>query len=347
MDDHRVTMDRVRAARERIAGRVHRTPILSSETAARVLRDAGGPSLADGRLYLKAEHLQRTGSFKARATLSRLTSLSEEERRPGVITLSAGNAAQAYAWAGQAEGVDVTVVMPAGAVRSKVDASLGYGAEVVLHGSHVGETLERLQELVQERGLRLVHPFDDPEVIAGNASVGIELVEDLPDVDVVVVGVGGGGLISGVATAVKELRPSARVYGVEPVKSNAMSLALERNEIVRIDPVSVADGLGAPFAGEWTLAAVRRYVDEIVLLDDPTILSGLRFAAERMKQVLEPAGAAALAAVLHGRVPIREGERACVVGSGGNVEISRLGELLAAAAPLPGRVSATPVSTRR
>jgi threonine dehydratase len=229
----------------------------------------------------------------------------------------------------------VTVVMPAGAVRSKVDASLGYGAEIVLHGSHVGETLDKLQELVAERGLRLVHPFDDPEVIAGNASAGAELVEDLPDVDVVVVPVGGGGLISGVSLAVKELKPSARVYGVEPVASNAMSLAVERGEIVRIDPVSIADGLGAPFAGEWTLATVRRYVDEIVLLDDPTILSGLRFAAERMKQVLEPAGAAAIAAVIHGRIPIRDGERVCVIASGGNVETSRLGELIAGAAPLP------------
>jgi threonine dehydratase len=192
---------------------------------------------------------------------------------------------------------------------------------------------------VDERGLRLVHPFDDPEVIAGNASAGLEIVEELPDVDVVVVGVGGGGLISGVATAVKELRPSARVYGVEPINSNAVSLAVARDEIVRIDPVSVADGLGAPFAGEWTLAAVRRYVDEMVLLDDPTILSGLRFAAERMKQVLEPAGAAALAAVLNGRIPIRHGERVCVIASGGNVEIRRLGELLAAAAPLPSEVA--------
>jgi threonine dehydratase len=336
MDERRVSMDRVRAARERIAGRVHRTPILSSATAARMLHAAGGPRLADDRLYVKAEHLQRTGSFKVRATLSRLTSLPAEEREHGVVTLSAGNAAQAYAWAGREEGVDVTVVMPEGAVRSKVDASLGYGAEVILHGKHVGETLEKLQQLVEERRLRLVHPFDDPEVIAGNASAGLEIVDDLPDVDVVVVGVGGGGLISGVSTAVKELRPSARVYGVEPIGSNAVSLALERGEVVRINPVSVADGLGAPFAGEWTLSTVRRYVDEIVLLDDPTILSGLRFAAERMKQVLEPAGAAALAAVLHGRIPIRDGERVCVVASGGNVETSRLGELLAAAAPLPG-----------
>jgi threonine dehydratase len=225
--------------------------------------------------------------------------------------------------------------MPAGAVRSKVDACLGYGAEVVLHGDHVGETFERLREIERERGLTFVHPFDDPEVITGHGSLGLEIVEDLPEVDVVVVGVGGGGLICGVAAALKETRPSIRVYGVEPEKSNALSLALEAGEVVPIRPESVADGLGAPFAGEWTLALGRTYLDGIVLIEDSIILAGLRFAAERLKQVLEPAGSAALGAVLFGRVPVRDGDRVCVVMSGGNVEISRLGALLEAAAPLP------------
>ncbi len=302
--------------------------MLSSATAAQRIEAASGRHVREGRLFVKAEHLQKTGSFKARAALSKLTSLSDEERARGVITLSAGNAAQAYAWAGAEEGVAVTVVMPLRAVRSKVDASQGYGAEVVLHGQHVGETFEKLQELIAERGLTLVHPFDDPEVIAGNGTAGLEIVEDLPDVDVVVAGVGGGGFISGVATALKESRPDVRVYGVEPAGSEAVSMAIKAGEVVRINPVSVADGLGAPFAGEWTLPICTKYLDDIVILDDSTILAGLRFAAERMKQVLEPAGAAALAAVIHGRIPIREGERVCVVASGGNVEISRLGEFL-------------------
>ena len=213
---------------------------------------------------------------------------------------------------------------------------MDYGAEVILHGAHVGETFAEMERLRDERGLTFVHPFDDPEVIAGHGSIGLEILEDLPDVDVVVVGVGGGGLISGVAAAIKESRPATRVFGVEPTESNAVQLAIAAGEVVRIEPKSVADGLGAPFAGEWTLALTRRYLDGIVLLDDPTILAGMRFAAERMKQVLEPAGAAALAAVLFGRVPLRDGDRVCVVASGGNVEISRLGELLAAAAPFPG-----------
>ena len=259
---------------------------------------------------------------------NRIATLPEAARARGVITLSAGNAGQAYAWAGRAAGVAVTVVMPAGAVRSKVDACRGYGARVVLHGAHVGESLAELERIRDAEGLEFVHPFDDPAVIAGHGSIGLEMLEDLPDLDVVVVGVGGGGLISGVAAAIKERRPSVRVYGVEPERSNAVSLALERNEVVPIQPDSVADGLGAPFAGVWTLAMCRRYLDDIVLLDDPTILAGMRFAIERLKQVLEPAGAAALAAVLAGRIPIRDGERVAVVLSGGNVEVGRLGTLL-------------------
>jgi threonine dehydratase len=330
-----VGLSELRSARERIAGRVHRTPMLSSAAAATIVRDAHGIELADQRLYVKAEHLQKTGSFKPRGMTNRVLALDEAQRRGGIVTVSAGNAAQAYAWAGASAGVAVTVVMPAAANRSKVDACLGYGAEVVLHGAQIGETFAEMERLVVERNLTFVHPFDDPDVIAGHGSVGFEILDDLPDVDVVVVGVGGGGLISGIAAAIKETRPATRVYGVEPEGSNAMQLSLDAGEVVRIQPQSVADGLGAPFAGVWTLAMCQRYLDGIVLLDDPTILTGLRFAAERTKQLLEPAGAAALAAVLFGRLPIASGERVCVVASGGNVDIGRLGELIAAAAPLP------------
>ena len=336
LHDHIVSLTEIEAARERLVRRVHRTPTMSSSTAATWTTAAVGVRLGDDRLYLKPEHLQKTGSFKPRGTVNRIATLSPEARARGIITLSAGNAGQANAWAGRTAGVAVTVVMPAAAVLSKVDACRGYGARVILHGDHIGETFAEMERVREAEGLEFVHPFDDPAVIAGNGSVGLELIEDLPDLDVVVVGVGGGGLISGVAAALKERRPSLRVYGVEPERSNAVSIALERNEIVRIQPESVADGLGAPFAGAWTLAMCRRYLDDIILVDDPTILAGMRFAIERMKQVLEPAGAAPLAAVLAGRIPIRDGERVAVVLSGGNVEVGPIGELLGAAATLPG-----------
>ena len=336
MTDHVVSLAQIQEARPFVATRVHRTPVLSSATAATFVAAATGVQVADGRVYLKAEHLQKTGSFKPRGMTWKIESLTPDERRQGIITLSAGNAAQAYAWAGRTAGVPVTVVMPAAAVRSKVDACRGYGAEVVLHGANVGEALLEMERVRDARGLTYCHPFDDPFVIAGHGSIGLELLEDLPEVDVVVVGVGGGGLISGIAAALKESRPGVRVYGVEPEGSNAVSLAMERGEVVPIQPHSVADGLGAPFAGAWTLAMVQRYLDGVILLDDPAILAGMRFAAERLKQVLEPAGAAALAALLAGRIPLRPGDRVAVVASGGNVEVSRIGELFAGASALPG-----------
>ncbi len=331
-----VGLDAILAARQRIAGRVHRTPLLSSATAARFLAAAGGPRIADDRLYLKAEHLQKTGSFKARGMTNRIATLDADQRARGAITMSAGNAGQAYAWAGHEAGVPMTVVMATNANPTKVEACRGYGADVVLEGTHVGEAFAALERIRDARGLTFVHPFDDAAVVAGHGSVGLELLEDLPDVDVLVVGVGGGGLISGVAAAIREGRPAVRVYGVEPTEAAAMTLALEAGSPVQIQPRTVADGLAAPFAGNLTLAMCRRYLEGIVILTDAEILSGVRFAAERMKQVLEPAGAAALAAVLHGRIPIKDGERVAVVASGGNVDIARLGELLAAAAPLPG-----------
>jgi threonine dehydratase len=335
MPERILSLKRILAARELVAKRVHRTPMMSSTTAASIIGRNGGPHLADDRLYVKAEQLQLTGSFKPRGALARILALSPEERERGVVTFSAGNAAQGFAWAGRETGVSAVVVMPLAAVPSKVEACRGYGAEVVLHGTHVGETLARVNELVEERGLVFCHPFNDPDLIAGYGSVGLEILEDAPEVDVVVVGIGGGGLISGVAAALKERRPGVRVYGIEPVESNAVSLGLERGEPVPIRPHTVADGLGAPFAGDRTLAMCARYLDGIELLDDPTILAGVRFAAERIKQVLEPAGAAALAAVLFGRIPIRDGERVCVVASGGNVELARLGAFFEQAAPLP------------
>jgi threonine dehydratase len=308
--------------------------MLSSATGGRVVAAATGHGVADGRLFLKAEHLQLTGSFKPRGLLLRLITLPASERERGVVTISAGNAGQAYAWAGRELGVPVTVVMPENAVRAKVDAVRGYGATVIQRGSHPLEAFEFMNELAAERGLTIVHPYDDPEVIAGHGSVGLEIVDDLPDIDVVVVAVGGGGLIAGIAAAMCQVRPGVRVYGVEPVGANAMRRALDAGEPVPITPSTVADGLSAPQAGVWTLDLVKRYVEEVVDIDDATILGGLRFALERTKQVLEPAGAAALAATLYGRIPIHDSDRVCCVLSGGNVATERLHEYLAGAAPL-------------
>lgn len=330
--------------------------MLSSRALAAILEARSGIPLGAGpigdrqpRVFLKAEHLQISGSFKVRGACNTVATLEPAEGGRGLVTVSAGNHAQAVAYAAARARIPVTVVMPAGASRAKAAAAAAYGAEVVLHGEHVGETFARMEELRAERGLTFVHPFDDVRIIAGQGTVGLEIVEDLPEVDVVIVGVGGGGLISGIAAAVKQLRPGVRVYGVEPERSNAVSAALAAGEVVRIQPVSIADGLGAPFSGRLTTPLVRRWVDEVILVDEPTIALGVRLALERMKQLLEPAGAAALGALLTGAVPISEGETVCVVASGGNVDLGRLPEILALApAEAPdGGLQSSPSSSRR
>jgi len=330
-EDRHVAVERMVEAARTIAPHVNRTPMLSSSTAARVVEASTGRRLGDERVYLKAEHLQKTGSFKPRGALAKIAALTPDERARGIITVSAGNAAQGYAYAGRVNEIPVTVVMPADANPTKAAACRGYGAEVVLEGADVGETLAAMERIRAERDLVFCHPFDDPDWIAGTGTAGLEILEDLPDVDVVVVGVGGGGLISGVAGAIGQRRSGARIYAVEPEGSDALRLGLEAGRPVQLTPRSVADGLNGPFAGEWNIAMARRYVADVVLIPDEWILAGLRFALERLKQVLEPAGAAALGALLIGRIPIEDGERVCVVLSGGNIDMARIGELVAAA----------------
>jgi threonine dehydratase len=336
MRNHTIAPEAFDEAARLLTGRVRRTPLLTSRTAARVAESTLSGRLAGGTLYAKAEHLQSTGSFKVRGAILRLALLDAAEQAAGVIAISAGNHAIALAAAAKAAGVHAVGVMPETAVRSKVEACRGYGAEVILHGETTAQAWAEMERVRDARGLTFIHPFDHPVTIAGQGTVGLEILEDLPDVDVVVVGIGGGGLACGIATAIATRRPAARVWGVEPEGSTALSAALAADAIVPVIAASVADGLNAPFAGAWTLALGRRHLAGIVQLSDPEILTGVRFAAERMKQVLEPAGAAALAAVLHGRVPLRDRDRVCVILSGGNVATERLGELLEGAAPIPG-----------
>jgi threonine dehydratase len=315
-----LSLDSIRGARETIAGRVHRTPTLTSATLSR---------LTGADVYLKAELFQRTGSFKPRGVINKLTSLTAEEKARGVIGISAGNHAQALAYGAAAEGVDALVVMWRGASESKVAATREYGAQVDLEADGPGTAFERLDQLLEETGRTLVHPFDDPLVQAGQGTVGLELVEDVPDVDVVVVPIGGGGLISGVATAVKGLRPQARVIGVEPETSNAMRAALDAGERVEIAPVSVADGLNAPHAGTNALAVVHERVDDVVLVSEAEIEDAFRFLYARAKLACEAAGAASTAALLAGKAQVEQGETVVLVVSGGNIAPDTASAILA------------------
>ena len=299
-------------------GQLHRTPLISSTYLG---KQSGGYEL-----YFKLELFQKTGSFKPRGVLNRLRALTADERRRGMITLSAGNHAQAPAWGATRFGIQSTVVMPTNSVRSKVEATKDYGGEVILAD---GDLLETCLAIQKERDLVLVHPFDDPMIIAGQGTVGVEILEDLPGVDAVIVGVGGGGLISGIATAIKSSEPGIKVVGVEPEGASAMSQSLIRGEVVHLDQVeTVADGLAAPFAGEHTLAHVQRYVDDVVTVSDSEIVEAMALILERCKLVAEPAAAATLAALLTRKADFPEGSKVVCVLSGGNVDRERLLELL-------------------
>ncbi len=302
-----------------IDGHVHWTPMVSSTS-------LGQRIGAD--LHFKAEVFQKTGCFKPRGALNKLNSLNEKEKEHGVITISAGNHAQGLAYASSLYGINSTVIMPQNAVRSKVEATKAYGAEVILHGTHK-DLMPKCREVQQERDLTLIHPFDDLFIIAGHGTIGLEILEDLPMVEMVLVPIGGGGLISGIATAIKSKKPDVKVIGVEPTGAAVMSKSVQQNEVVHLDEIdTVADGLAAPFAGRYTLAHVKEYVDEIVLVSDEEIIAALRLILERCKILTEPSAAASFAALLFDKVVVPKDSCVVCVLSGGNIDISLLKKIL-------------------
>jgi threonine dehydratase len=301
-----LSIDDVLAAREAIGGRLHRTPTFSSATLSERI---GAP------VHLKAELFQRTGSFKPRGVLTNLASLSEEEKGRGVIGISAGNHAQALAYCAALENVDALLVMWRGASPQKIEATRAYGADVDLEADGPAQAFDRLHELMEQTGRPLVHPFDHPMTIAGQGTVGLEIVEDLPEASVIVVPVGGGGLISGIALAAE----GRRVVGVEPDGSDALRRGLEAGEPVPVQPESVADGLSAPFAGEHAVRICGSLGVETVLVTEDEIGEGMRFLYGRAKLACEPAAAVGVAALLAGKVPVEPGDTVAVVVSGGNV----------------------------
>ncbi len=310
-------LDDIERARARIEGRVNTTPTFSSSTLGEEL---------GVRLHLKAELFQKTGSFKPRGVFNKLLSMEPADLSRGLVSLSAGNHAAALAYGAAAVGAKATIVMPGTAMQSKVEATRRYGGEVV---QTEGSLLETCLALQQERDLTLVHPFDDLAIMAGQGTVGLELLEQVPSVGMVVVPVGGGGLISGIAVAVKPQQPSVRVVGVEPEGADAMSRSLEQEAPVHLDKVdTIADGLAPPFAGEHTFAHVQRFVDEMVRVTDEEILDAFRVLIQRCKLAAEPSGAAGLAALVSGKVAPTAGSNVVCVISGGNVGADLLKQLL-------------------
>jgi threonine dehydratase len=310
------THDDVVRARETIAGRVHRTPTFGSRTLS---------ELVGAQVHLKAELFQRTGSFKPRGVLNKLASLSADEKAAGVCTWSAGNAAQAVAYAAALEGIPCRVFMWQTANPGKVAATRGYGAEADLEADGPAEAYERVLAHADQTGATFVHPFDDPVLQAGHGTIGLEIEEDVPGVETIVVPVGGGGLIAGIASAVV----GCRVVGVEPEGAASLTAALGAGEPVPIQPKTIADGLGAPFTGAGTLAVCAERVDRIALVTEAEIEDAFRFLYARAKLACEPAGAASTAALLAGKIQLEPGERVVAVVSGGNAAAETASAILA------------------
>ncbi|HIN52631.1 MAG TPA: threonine ammonia-lyase [Gemmatimonadetes bacterium] len=303
-------------ARARVAPHTYHTPMLTS----RSLSEATG-----FEVRLKAELFQKGGSYKVRGPTNLIAQLSDEERSRGVICSSAGNHSQGVAIAARQYGVQAVVCMAENATPSKIAATEGYGAQVVLHGNIWDEANERALELVEERGLTYVHPFDDPRLIAGQGTVGLEIMDDFPGADIIVVPIGGGGLISGVSMAVKSINPDIRVIGVESSGAPAMKLSVEAGHRITLDEVDcVIDGLTVKRVGENTRSVVSRFVDDIVTLPDEQIFEAVLWLMARAKLVAEGAAAAPVAALLHDLIDAPPGSKVVAVLSGGNLDVEQL-----------------------
>ena len=314
-----IELEDVERAAERLSGVAHRTPVLTSRT----LDQRTG-----ARVHLKAECFQRGGAFKFRGAYNKISSLDKDALRRGVLAYSSGNHAQAVAIAARLLGAQATIVMPEDAPAAKLDATRGYGAEIVPYDRWTENREEIGARLAQERGLELVKPYDDPLIMAGQGTAALELLDDAPELDLLLAPVSGGGLIAGCATAAKARRPSIRVVGVEPEEGNDTQRSLAVGERVRIDvPRTIADGLQSTEPGEQTFEILRRRVDEVVTVSDAEIVEAMAFLFDRLKVVVEPSGAVGIAALLSGKLDARD-RSVGVVLSGGNVGAARFAELV-------------------
>lgn len=314
-----LTFQMVSEAQTRLAGVAHRTPVLTS----RQFNERTG-----GEVFFKAENLQRAGAFKFRGAYNKIAALTAEERRGGVLAYSSGNHAQAVALSSKLFGIPAVIVMPADAPRIKVEATLNYGAEVIFYDRYTENRVAIGERLCAERGLVMVPPYDDYEVMAGAGTAALELLEETPELDDLVVCCSGGGLLAGSAVAARERRPGIKIYGVEPEAGNDTQLSLQRGERIEIPvPKTIADGLAVNTPGRLTFPIVRELVDGMLLVSDAELIETIRFTLERMKILVEPSGAAGAAAVLHRRIDPR-GRRVGVIISGGNIDLTSLARYL-------------------
>ena len=319
IDMAQLQFSEVEKAAARIKGVAHRTPVLTSRTA---------DGMARAQLYFKCENFQRIGAFKFRGAYNALSKFSGEQRRAGVVTFSSGNHAQAIALSASLLGMAAAIIMPKDAPALKVAATKGYGAEVILYDRYTEDREEIGRRLAQERGMTLIPPYDHPDVICGQGTAVMELIEEVGQLDVLLVCLGGGGLLAGSALAAAAMSPDCRIIGVEPEAGNDGQQSLRSGAVVHIPvPGTIADGAMTTHLGAHNFEVIRREVDDIVTVTDAQLVATMKFFAERMKMIVEPTGGLGAAAALHGVVPI-EGKKVGIVISGGNVDLARFARLV-------------------
>ncbi|AGB42362.1 threonine dehydratase, medium form [Halobacteroides halobius DSM 5150] len=314
-----VDLAKIKEAAQDLEGVIHKTDLTYSKTFSK---------LSNNQIYLKTENLQKTGSFKIRGAYNKITNLTKEEQEKGVIASSAGNHAQGVALGARKEGIQATIVMPENAPIAKVTATENYGAEVILHGNVFDDAYDKAMELKVERGMTFLHPFNDPDVIAGQGTIGLEIISELKDVDIILAPVGGGGLISGIAIAAKTLKPSLQVIGVESDHAASMKYSLEQGEIKSLEKANtIADGIAVKKPGNLTYQVCQEYVDRFVTVSDEEISNAILMLLERAKLTVEGAGATTLAAVLNNKLGVKDKKIATVL-SGGNIDMNMISRII-------------------
>lgn len=322
-----LTLEKVKQAQRVLADAIYRTDVIRASKLT-----------ADCELFLKTENLQKTGSFKIRGAYFKISQLSDEEKKKGVIACSAGNHAQGVALAATKNGIHSLICLPEGAPISKVEATRGYGAEICLVPGVYDDAYNRALELQKERGYTFIHPFDDEDVIAGQGTIGLEILAQLPDVDAIIVPVGGGGLISGVSFAVKEVNPRIKVYGVQASGAPSMLNSLRDDKIESLDSVStIADGIAVKQPGVHTFDYCKKYLNGVVTVNDDEIATAILALIEKEKLVAEGAGAVPLAAVLAGKFPELKGKKVCCLVSGGNIDVTIMNRVVMRGLIMSGR----------
>ena len=320
MSKERVTLEMVQEAKERLKGVAQKTGLSYTNSVS---------DLAGCNVWLKLENLQRTGSFKLRGAYNKVASLTPEEREKGVIAASAGNHAQGVALAASVYGCQSTICMPKHAPLTKVAATRGYGANVVLHGDFFDEAAAKAVELTEKYGYTFVHPFNDPQVIAGQGTISLEILEDIPDIDVIVAPIGGGGLISGLAVAAKSINPKIKVIGVQTANMPSMKESIEKGAIMTVDgKASLADGITVKTPGDLTYEICQKYVDDIVTVDETEIAGAILWLIERVKTVSEGAGAVPVAALMNGKISGIRNKKVAALVSGGNIDVNKMARVI-------------------